>query len=132
MNLIQKIIGSISFGLFVRRIIENLKESHSVRDEIEATEESIHQFSKTDPYSMAFRYPTDKEKKSSLPDVDHISIGNLRNIISDIANFLDATGMILSVELNFKWQSEEINDEFNRMAEEEFGAFFCYESSQYR
>lgn len=107
-----------------RKIIENLKDFDSVREEIEATEEYIQQFSKIDPYSMAFRYPTDKENKSSLPDINHISIMNLKNIISGIANFLDATGMILSVELDFKWQAKEINDEFNRMAEEEFRSFF--------
>lgn len=107
-----------------RRIIENLKEGDSVREEIEATEDYILQFSKIDPYSMAFRYPTDKKNKCSLPDIEHISIVNLKDIITGIANFLDATGMILSFELDFKWQSEAINDDFNRMAEEEFGAFF--------
>lgn len=53
-----------------------------------------------------------------------ISIVNLKDIIAGIANFLDATGMILSVKLDFKWQSEVINDDFNRMANEEFRAFF--------
>lgn len=106
-----------------RRIIECLKDCDSVREEIEATEDYIHQFSKVDPYSMAFRYPTDKENKSSLPDMHHIGITNLKKVISGISSFLDATGMIISVELDFKWQAEEITEEFNRIAEAEFRAF---------
>jgi len=50
----------------------------------------INEFVKVDPFATAFRYPTDKKGNLSLPDMTHINILNISNVVNRIASLLDA------------------------------------------
>lgn len=105
-------------------IIKKLNGSNGIMDEIKAVDENITEFSKIDPKSMAFRYPTDREDKPSLPGIKYINLGNLISVMMNIANFLDATCMMLCVELDFKEGGEKLYKEFNEEIEAEFNSNF--------
>jgi hypothetical protein len=60
----------------------------------------IDEFTLHDEKSMAFRYPTDKEGKPYLRDIDHINLGNLYETMDRIGNLLDC----LSADLNHRWE----------------------------
>ncbi|MGH7451463.1 MAG: hypothetical protein ACRENG_08980, partial [bacterium] len=53
-------------------ILEKL-QFDSTKDELEAVDEIISQFSEKDPLSFAFRYPTDKKGEKLLPDIKYIN-----------------------------------------------------------
>lgn len=59
------------------------------KHDLDAVEECIHQFSEKDPYSMSFRYPTDKKNRKSLPGLTHINLRNLSEIVGRVSLFLD-------------------------------------------
>jgi hypothetical protein len=51
-------------------------EPKTTDQDLEAIEENIKEFSTTDPSSMAFRYPIDKDDNPSLPGLSHINVRN--------------------------------------------------------
>ncbi len=105
-------------------IIKQLDQKNSLADELEAIDDIIKEFSKIDPTSMAFRYPTDKKDNPSLPGIRHINLGNLKYVMESTAHFLDATSGILCIELDFKMEADRIHNEFNEAAEAEFNSYF--------
>jgi hypothetical protein len=56
---------------------------------------------------MAFRYPTDKHGNRSLPDLRHINLRNLSDVIDRIASLLDGASMGLSYYLEQKQEMEQ-------------------------
>jgi hypothetical protein len=89
-----------------RKILEKLWPEGPT-DDLDAVEECIQQFSQKDPSSMAFRYPTDKHGNRSLPDLRHINLRNLSDVIDRIASLLDGASMGLSYYLEQKQEMEQ-------------------------
>jgi hypothetical protein len=89
-----------------RRILESFWPKGPT-DDLDAVEECIQQFSQKDPSSMAFRYPTDKQGNRSLPDLRHINLRNLSDVIDRIASLLDGASMGLSYYLEQKQEMEQ-------------------------
>jgi hypothetical protein len=52
--------------------------------EIDATEDFIHQLDKTDPQSFAFRYPKSKKGEISLPELRHVNVRHLSEIMDSV------------------------------------------------
>jgi hypothetical protein len=74
--------------------------------DLEAIEERINEFSTTDPGSMAFRYPIDKDNNPSLPGLSHINVRNLAEVMEKLAAFLDSASIAISVYLDKKREIE--------------------------
>lgn len=66
-----------------RRITEKVWTDGPSED-LDAVEKCINEFSETDPTSMAFRYPTDKNNNPSLPGLTHINLRNLSEVMEKI------------------------------------------------
>ena len=96
-----------------RPILSKLEPPVPASD-LEAVDEAIAQFCAVDPTSQAFRYPTDKEGKPSLPaDLRYINLRNLAEVMERIGGFFDATAMMISVYLEQKREIEcEYRDVF--------------------
>ncbi|MHC4276843.1 MAG: hypothetical protein ACYSTI_05870 [Planctomycetota bacterium] len=60
--------------------------------DLDSVEECLYEFSKTDPTSTAFRYPTDKDGEPSVPGISRIDLRNLSGVMSGIEVFF--TGAI--------------------------------------
>lgn len=56
-----------------------------------AVHEFIRQLNDADPDSMAFRYATTKSGKDHLPDVTHINIRHLREVLNSVFVWLNGT-----------------------------------------
>ncbi len=59
--------------------------------ELPAIEDFIRQLDEVDPQSFAFRYPTDKKGEVSLPEITHINVRHLGEIMDSV--FLMFTGI---------------------------------------
>jgi len=82
-------------------------------EDLIAVEECINQFSKKDPTSMAFRYPTDKNGNPHLSDVKYINLRNLSEVMARLAALLDGSSDGVSEFLSCKREMEsEYTDEF--------------------
>jgi predicted nucleotidyltransferase len=68
--------------------------------ELDEAEARVEEFNKADPHSMAFRYPVDKENRPFLSDIAHINIRHLGEVMSGLAEFLDAVCTAIDVELD--------------------------------
>lgn len=90
-----------------REVLEKVYPEDSAED-LDAVEECIHQFSKSDPTSMAFRYPKDKNDNPSLPGLRHINLRNLSEVMTRVASLLDAASMGIIYNLDNKWEMEEV------------------------
>lgn len=81
-------------------------------NDLNTIEQCINQLSETDPFSTAFRYPTDKEDNPSLPDIKHINLRNLSEIINKTASLLEGVsawiGEYLENKLEMKAEYREI------------------------
>lgn len=85
-----------------RDIIAELEPSASIAD-LEAIDEAIEQFCSVDPKSEGFRYPEDRQGKSSIPAGLHIiNLRQLRDVIARVASFFDGVSMAFSVYLDHK------------------------------
>jgi hypothetical protein len=67
----------------------------------------IRQFGQTDPQSMSFRYPVTKDGQPTLPNLRHINIRNLREVMARISSLLDGASMGISVYLDDKRSLQE-------------------------
>jgi len=95
-----------------RRILEQVWPEEPAED-LDAVEECIHQFSQVDPTSTAFRYPTDRNGKRSLPGLRHINLRNLSEVMARIGTLLDGASTGISVALDYKHDMEaEYRDSF--------------------
>jgi len=74
----------------------------SSKDELNAVEDCIMQFYKTDPQSMSFRYPATKDGQPTLPGLQHINIRNLQEVMGRISSLLEGGSTGISVYLDYK------------------------------
>jgi hypothetical protein len=89
------------------RVRENIEKYWPTDDNFDAVEEIIKQFNDVDPRSFAFRYPVKKDFGTpSLPDQQHINLGQVRARISEIATVLDGVSALLSEYLDSKREQE--------------------------
>lgn len=80
------------------------------KQELDALETCIIEFSVIDPISMAFRYHVDTHDNPSLPsDLKYINICHLAQTMAKINSFLDAVYMTISV---FSDQKQEMEAAF--------------------
>lgn len=95
-----------------RRILEKV-EPVCPKQDLDAVEECIQQFSEKDPTSMAFRYPTGKDDKPSLPGLRHINLRNLSEVVARIAGLLTGASDCIAAYLDIKREMEaEYRDGF--------------------
>lgn len=88
-----------------RKILEEAYPEDCSAD-LNAVEDCIKQFSEYDPSSTAFRYPTDKKGKKSLPGLTHINLKNFSEIMENLASLLDGASTGISCYLDMKWDME--------------------------
>jgi len=74
-----------------RNIIEELFPEEGT-DDLEAVEEIIEQLAALDKKSTAFRYPVEFDGSPTLPDIRHINVANLHEVMSKIGGFFDGAG----------------------------------------
>lgn len=89
-----------------RAILQQALPDQPQPEDWETIGECITEFNAIDPTSTAFRYPTDKQGLPSLPDIRHIGIGNLYEVMGKISAFMDAAQTVLSVYLEQKREWE--------------------------
>ena len=73
-----------------REVIEEL-ELKGPKEDLDAMEEYIRQFSEKDPSSTAFRYPVGKKGEPLLQDLNYIDLINLKEVMSRIISFFNGT-----------------------------------------
>jgi hypothetical protein len=88
-----------------RRILEKIYEGDP-KEDLNDTENFIKQFSNKDLYGDAFRYPTDKQGKKTLPDLMHINIRKFSDIAEKTAQLLDGASMGIDEYLGWKMDME--------------------------
>jgi len=75
---------------------------NSEREALDAVEDCIKQFVKVDPASMSFRYPATKDGKPTLPDIKHINLRNLKDVLARTSALLEGASMGISSHLDNK------------------------------
>lgn len=70
-------------------------------------EHIINEISLVDPGSMSFRYPKDKEGKSSLPNITHINTRHLCEMINKASDLLVGVKMAIDQYLEHKYETEK-------------------------
>lgn len=71
--------------------------------DFEAIDGAINQFCSLDPGSFTFRYPLSKSGQRSLPpELHHLNLRNLAEVMEKIANFLDSASAMISEYLQHK------------------------------
>ena len=90
-----------------RSILEEVW-SNSSRDPLNAVEECIKQFVQIDPESISFRYPANKDGKPTLPQLNHINIRNLKEVMNRVAALLEAaiTGISVYIDSRNSMQAD--------------------------
>ena len=81
----------------VRRVWKTKKPSG-----FEFIEHAVTEFSKLDPESFSFRYPTDKEGRKVLLEIKHINIRHLSEQLAQVAEILDGFSSGISIYRDFK------------------------------
>ncbi len=87
------------------RPLLNQEELYVSDQVLDAIGELITEFADVDEDSFAFRYPTDTKNNPSLPDLSHVNLLNLAEVIKTMAHFLEALSWQLSVILEQKQES---------------------------
>jgi len=59
-------------------------------DSLDSITRLIKEFTDIDPFSTAFRYPTDRKGEKSLDTLEHIDVLNVSKVINKIATLLEA------------------------------------------
>ena len=88
-----------------RKILEEVWPD-SPRDDLDAVENCIRQFSQVDPESMSFRYPITKDGTATLPNLQHINVRNLKEVMARISSLLDGASSAISAYLDHKCSME--------------------------
>ena len=60
----------------------------------------IAEFAKVDPLSMSFRYPEDKKGNKAIPDIIHINVRQLQDLMNTLTELLEGADISLSVLLD--------------------------------
>lgn len=87
------------------RPLLNQEELYVSDQVLDAIGELITEFADVDEDSYAFRYPTDTKNNPSLPDLSHVNLLNLAEVIKKMAHFLEALSWQLAVILEQKQES---------------------------
>lgn len=66
------------------RTLLNELSPHACDQEVPAMEQFLHQLAEIDPQSFAFRYPEDKKGQLSLPDLHHINVRHLSEVMDSM------------------------------------------------
>lgn len=72
----------------LRRHLEQIS-LHEGDQELPAIEDFIRQLDTVDPGSFAFRYPTTKKGEVSLPELRHINVRHLSEVMDSVFGMLD-------------------------------------------
>lgn len=88
-----------------RPILESICSKEFV-DDINNFEVGLFQLISQDGKSTSFRYPIDKKRSPSLPNVRHINIGNFRDVMTRLCNFLDGCTSHIDYLLDCKAEME--------------------------
>lgn len=86
----------------VRPRIERVWPEDSVREQLDAVEETLRGFCDVDPDSQAFRYPVDRAGKLSVTGLDHINVRHLKDVIAGVSSLLDSSSIGMGEYLNAK------------------------------
>jgi len=62
----------------------------------------VEEFSKLDPYSFAFRYPTDKKGVATLSTINSINIQRVSEYVNTFANIMESASTAISEYRSFK------------------------------
>jgi hypothetical protein len=81
------------------------------KKDLEAVDDYIKQFSEIDPASTSFRYPVDMAGKPSIPDVTHINLRNLYDVMQKLSALLEGSSCGISHYLDLKMEEKRIYDE---------------------
>jgi hypothetical protein len=86
-----------------RRVRPNLETVWPQETEhLDAIEEKIKEFCKADAGSFAFRYPVDRGGKPALPDIHHINLRQLKEVISGVSTILEGSSIGMGEYLDAK------------------------------
>ena len=89
-----------------KKILSKL-EPKIPKEDLEAVEDAIKQFTNIDPSSETFRYPIHKDGRRLLPpEIKYINLRNLAEVMDKIVHFLDSASMMISVYLDYKADME--------------------------
>ena len=91
------------------RVCEKLLSDISPGDSVEELKQIgrlISEFCLVDPKSTAFRYPKDKNGKPSLPNMTHIDVKNIYDIIEKMSVILEGADMQITEYLSIKAEME--------------------------
>lgn len=66
------------------RTLLNELTPHACDQEVPAMEQFLHQLAEIDPQSFSFRYPEDKKGQLSLPDLHHINVRHLSEVMDSM------------------------------------------------
>lgn len=67
----------------------------------------VHDFAQTDPISTAFRYAADKQGNRSVPELRHINIQTLAEVMARVTECLDGCALGLRSALDDKYEVNE-------------------------
>jgi hypothetical protein len=83
----------------VKRICDKVFEEPDGKslEEFEYVSHIVKEFVALDKISFAFRYPIDKKGKNSLPEVHHINVRRLADMIGRAGGFLDGVSYAIGV-----------------------------------
>ena len=88
-----------------RKILEEVWPG-SPRNDLDAVEDCVRQFSQVDRESMSFRYPVTKDGNATLPNLQHINIRNLQEVMARISLLLECASDAISDYLDHKYSME--------------------------
>jgi|SRR6266853_4975756 len=82
-----------------RRILEEVWPDGSATD-LDAVGVCIAEFCAFDQQSMSFRYPETKDGNPTLPDLRHVNLRNLRDVVNRISGLLEGSSSGISAYLD--------------------------------
>ncbi|MBI4297716.1 MAG: hypothetical protein HY676_04215 [Chloroflexi bacterium] len=92
----------------VRQILEAVFPRDK-QENLDLLGKRLAEFNQIDNISDAFRYPSDKKGKPSLPkDMDIINLGHLRDVILGISHVLD--GASTGIDAKLDWKAEYLSE----------------------
>jgi hypothetical protein len=98
------------------RVCEKLLSDISPGDSVEELKQIgrlISEFCFVDPKATAFRYPKDKDGKASLPNMKHINVRNIYDVMEKVSVILEGADMQLTEYLSIKAEMESEYYEYN-------------------
>jgi hypothetical protein len=93
------------------KLLNDIAPGDSV-EELKEINRLISEFCAVDPKATAFRYPEDREGNTSLPDIKHINVRNVYEVIEKISVILEGADSMISEHLSFKTEMER---EYNNL-----------------